>query len=104
MQILNTKDEVIQAISQSNLQPKNSLTSTNYGNHVTFQCSCNETHTVNDISNQVFAIAMPVKFCFICKNQHVSFVQVKGFFSQKANTIWSCKADLFNEALDQLDM
>ena len=68
MQILNTKDQVIQAISQSNLQPKNSHASTNYGNHVTFQCSCiNETHAVNDISNQVFAIAMPVKFCLFVK-------------------------------------
>ena len=63
MEILNTKEEVIEAISKSNLQPKNSLTSTNYGDHVTFQCSCNETHAVNDTSNQVFAIAMPVKFC-----------------------------------------
>jgi len=102
MKKLNDINEVITAISESKLQPKNPLTSTRYADSVIYECGCGDFHQVNDPTLVIFAIAMPVKFCFICENKYVSFVHVKGIFSQKASSIWTCEADLFQKALDKL--
>ena len=102
MKILKDIHEVIMSISESKLQPKNSLTSTNYPDALVYECGCGDFHQVNDLSLEIFAVAMPVKFCFICKNNYVSFVHVKGFFRQEALTIWTCEAELFQKAIDDL--
>ena len=102
MKSLNNINEIIEVISESKLQPKNRLTSTNYPDAVVYECGCGDFHKVNDLSLVIFAVAMPVKFCFICENKYVSFVHVKGFFKQKASTIWTCEADLFQKAMDDL--
>ena len=104
MKLLENKEEVILAISESNIEKPHSLTSTNYHDSVVFECGCNENHRANDPSNHIFGIARPVKFCFVCKNQYVTFVQVKGIFNTKATTIWSCKEELFNEAIKTLGL
>ena len=102
MKILKDIHEVIMSISESKLQPKNALTSTKYHDSVNFECGCGDIHRVNDPSLEIFAVSKPVKFCFICENKYVSFVQVKGFFNTKASSIWTCEAELFQKAIDDL--
>ena len=102
MKLLKKVAEVIAALSESKLQKQNPLTSTKYNDKVTFKCGCEKTHRVNDPNNKIISVAMPVKFCFLCENSYVVFVQVKGFFNTKATTIWSCKSKLFSDAINEL--
>ena len=102
MKIIEDINEIILAISESNIRPKNSLTSTNYPDSVAFECGCGNFHSVNEPSLNIFGVSMPVKFCFVCENDYVCFVQVKGFFKPKATPLWSCKGKMFQEAIDKL--
>ena len=104
MKILKTLEEVILQISKSKLQPPNKLTSTKYSDKVVFKCGCGKSHKVNDPSNRVFAIAVPVKFVIDCEKGYVTFFQVKGFFKQTVTTIWSTKATVFTKALESLGL
>ena len=104
MKLLKNVDEVIAAFSESKTQKQHSLTSTKYNDKVTFKCGCEKTHRVNDPNNKIISVAMPVKFCFLCENSYVVFVQVKGFFNTKATTIWSCKSKLFSDAMIKLGL
>lgn len=103
MKIIKKKEELIQELAIAKLQRPNSLTSTKYGDKVVYDCGCkSKQHRINDPSNRVFAIAMPVKFAIECENGFLSFIQVKGFFKQTVNTFWTCKSKLFIDALKQL--
>ena len=104
MKLLKTADEVIEVLAVLKLQKQNALTSTKYNDKVTFKCGCEKTHRVNDPNNKIISVAMPVKFCFLCENSYVVFVQVKGFFNTKATTIWSCKSKLFSDAMIKLGL
>ena len=104
VKLLKNVDEVITALRESKTQKQHSLTSTKYNDKVTFKCGCEKTHRVNDPNNKIISVAMPVKFCFLCENSYVVFVQVKGFFNTKATTIWSCKSKLFSDAMIKLGL
>ena len=104
MKLLKKVEEVILALSKAKLQKANPFTSTKYKDSVAFNCGCKTKHRVNDPSNKIIGIAVPVKFCFVCKNAYVTFVEVKGFFNTKATTIWSCKSKLFSDAMIKLGL
>ena len=102
MKKLKTVEEVLEEIAKIKLQPPNKLTSTKYPDKVAFDCGCGERHKVNDPSNIIISVALPVKFLFECKNKYVSFVHVKGIFIQKANCLWSCTAKLYDDVIKGL--
>ena len=105
MKVIKNKEELIQELSVAKLQKPNALTSTKYGDKVVYECGCkSKQHRINDPSNRVFAIAMPVKFVIECENGFICFIQVKGFFKQTVNTFWTCKSTLFIEALKDLGL
>ena len=84
------------------IQKKNPLTSTKYPNKVAFDCGCGQKHTVNDPLLNIIGVAFPVKFLFSCQNRYVAFVHVKGFFTKKANCLWSCTAKLYDDVIQGL--
>ena len=103
MKVISTKEELIQQLAVAPLQKPNPLTSTKYGDKVIYNCGCKDaSHKVNDPSNRVFAVSMPVKFAMECENGYLTFFQVKGFFKQTVTTFWSCKSKLFMDALKEL--
>lgn len=102
MEIIKDQGTLVAELLTTNLQKKNPLTSTNYPDKVAFDCGCGERHRVNDPSNIIISIALPVKFLFECKNNYVSFVHVKGIFIQKANCLWSCTSKLYNDVIKGL--
>ena len=87
MEIIADEGLLVAELITTNFQKKNPLTSTKYNDKIAYDCGCNERHRVNDPTNKIIAIALPVKFLFECKNQYVSFVHVKGIFVQKANCL-----------------
>ena len=99
MKLLKKVDEVILALSKAKLQKSHVLTSTKYNDRVIFNCGCKTKHRVNDPTNWIIGIALPVKFCFLCINAYITFVEVKGFFNTKATAVWSCKSKLFSNAI-----
>ena len=102
MKKLQTVEEVLEEIAKIKLQPPNKLTSTKYPDKVVFECGCGKSHKVNDPSNRIFSIALPVKFIIDCENGYETFFQVKGFFKQTVTTFWSTKAMVFTKALEKL--
>ena len=78
MKKLKTVEEVLEEIAKIKLQPPHKLTSTKYPDKVVFKCGCGKSHRVNDPSNRVFSVAVPVKFVIDCENGYVTFFQVKG--------------------------
>jgi len=99
--IINDQKLLATQLLYENLQEKTRLTSTNYPDKVTFDCGCGENHKVNDPSLFIINIAFPVKFLFLCPNDYIAFVHVKGFFVQKANCLWSCKSKLYESAMKE---
>ena len=93
---------LVAELLSENIQKKNKLTSTKYPNKVVFKCGCGGIHTVNDPSLIIMGVALPVKFLFLCPNEYVAFVHVKGFFIQKANCLWSCTAKLYDDVIKGL--
>ena len=61
---------------------------------LTYQCGCGEHHILRDTPFTL--IAFPVKFIFHCRNDFLTAVRVKGFFTQKAISKWSCTLDVFD--------
>lgn len=102
MEIITDQGTLVAELLTANLQKKNPLTSTKYPDKVAFDCGCGERHKVNDPSNIIISVALPVKFLFECKNKYVSFVHVKGIFIQKANCLWSCTAKLYDDVIKGL--
>ena len=101
-EIITDKGLLVAELLSENIQEKNKLTSTKYPNKVAFECGCGKIHTVNDPSLFIIGIALPVKFLFLCPNNYVAFVHVKGFFIQKANCLWSCTAKLYDDVIKGL--
>ena len=104
MKKLKTVEEVLEEIAKIKLQSPNKLTSTKYPDKVVFECGCGKSHKVNDPSNRIFSVALPVKFVIDCENGYVTFFQVKGFFKSTTTTFWSTKAAVFTEALERLGL
>ena len=101
-EIITDQGLLVAELLSENIQEKNKLTSTKYPNKVAFECGCGLTHTVNDPSLIIMGIALLVKFLFLCPKKYVAFVQVKGFFIQKANCLWSCTAKLYDDVIKGL--
>tara|TARA_B100001057_G_C22735359_1_gene905595 strand:- start:849 stop:1163 length:315 start_codon:yes stop_codon:yes gene_type:complete len=103
MQVLKNADEIIKALAEAKLKPPNKSSSLNYNDKVTFECGCGTTHTVNDTTNKIFGIALPVKFVLECRNSYLTFFQIKGFFKQTVTSFWSAKVTDFKKALEKLN-
>jgi hypothetical protein len=76
--------------------PPNHLNLNGYGS-LSFECGCKEAHLVNgrDGATPLFT-TLPVKVLYICPNEYATFVHIKGLFSQKAISVWSCKSELLD--------
>ena len=101
-EIITDQGVLVAELISENIQKKNKFTSTNYPDKVAFECGCGHKHAVNDPSLVILGIALPVKFLFLCPNNHVAFVHVKGLFIQKANCLWSCNAKLYHDVIKGL--
>ena len=75
--------------------PASHLNLQGYGG-LAFQCGCKEAHLVNgmDGAKPIFT-TLPVKVLFKCPNGYATFIRIKGLFTSKAVSIWSCKEELF---------
>jgi hypothetical protein len=68
-----------------------------YG-ELAFECGCKEAHWVNGLDGaKPLFTCPPVKILFLCSRGYATFVHIKGLFSQKAISIWSCKAELLDK-------
>ena len=72
---------------------KNPIISSDYKG-LTYACGCGEDHILRDTD---FTLIAPiVQFIFHCRNDYLTAVKVKGFFSQKAISKWSCTTNVFD--------
>tara|TARA_B100001989_G_C24291677_1_gene341311 strand:+ start:158 stop:475 length:318 start_codon:yes stop_codon:yes gene_type:complete len=103
MKVLRSVDEAVEEFSKLKIQPPNKLTSTNYPDGLVFECGCESGgHRVNDPTNTVIGIQFPVYFVMRCVNDYLTFFRVKGIFTQKAYTIWTCDKKTGQEALKKI--
>jgi|ETNmetMinimDraft_28_1059901.scaffolds.fasta_scaffold226421_1 hypothetical protein len=73
---------------------KNPSISSDYG-ELTYQCGCEESHILRD--TDFTFIARPVKFLFHCSNNYLTSVRVKGLFTAKIISNWSCTVEVFDK-------
>ena len=99
MEILENPKELLKRINEDGWKHRseNPYISSNYKN-LTYQCGCGEQHVLRDTDFTL--IALPVQFIFHCHNNYLTAVRVKGFFSQKAISKWSCTLDVFDRMED----
>jgi len=102
MKVIKDEELLVTELQLTNFRPKNNLTSTNYPG-IAFDCGCGERHTVNDPTLRIISIALPVKFLFECRNEHITFVHMKGFFKIKANCLWTCEGKLYYKTIKDLE-
>jgi hypothetical protein len=99
MNLLVSKNEVLEQLQSDKVQQKNRLTSVKYADSLTFFCGGGSEHRVNDPLNVILGVAMPVKFLMLTPaTKYVTFIQCKGLFKISALSLWSCEYDLFREA------
>ena len=80
-------------LSDQNTLPITAMTPNYHG--INFSCGCEEEHSL--ISTNYFLCGGFNEFFFICENEFVTLVRVRGFFKAKATSLWSCKQDIFSE-------
>ena len=95
---LSSYEEVISSLAKENLMAPSKF-SNNYQN-VFYECGCGQMHDVSQSNYDM--CAYNIKFFFDCENKYVTFVKIKGFFKMKAVSLWTCKIDVFNEAISTL--
>ena len=100
---LETTLNIKQEVQRHGFLPTTKLTSLNYSDDVNFMCGCGQSHQLNLLRNNVIGTALPIKFYIMTDCQCVSLIQVKGLFRIKCLTLWSCNANLFQEAANELD-
>ena len=73
---------------------KNKLTSIMYGPKYTFECGCGSFHKFYDmsVSKNVMFVAAPNKLIMSCENGYWTGVSIKGIFSLKVTSMWTCLA------------
>ena len=99
MKAINDPKELLNIAYKDNWQHrnKNPFVSSDY-KELTYECGCGEDHI---LSNTDFTLIAPiVQFIFHCRNDFLTAVKVKGFFSQKAISKWSCTIDVFDKMED----
>lgn len=99
MKVIEEPKELLNLIYQDNWQhrDKNPFVSSDYKS-LTYECGCGENHILRDTD---FTLIAPiVQFIFHCNNNYLTAVKVKGFFSQKAISKWSCTTDTFDKMED----
>lgn len=96
MEVINDPKELLNIAYKDNWQhrDKNPFVSSDY-KALTYECGCGEDHILRDTD---FTLIAPiVQFIFHCRNDFLTAVNVKGFFSQKAISKWSCTTDVFDK-------
>lgn len=94
MKILETTSMFERETSNLKVLPANRLNLAGYGD-LAFECGCKEAHSVSGEDGALPQFtALPVKVLYKCPNGYLTFVHIKGIFSQKAVSLWSCKEDV----------
>ena len=101
--IKSSEEMALEFVKKTVYKPK--FYSLKYNDKVIYNCGCKNDHRLNDESILVFSMARPgVNFIFLCTKKFYSLVSVKGFFSTKATTVWTCKQKVFNDYLKKIGM
>ena len=101
MKILQIDHEVNLELSKIKLQSPSAVKTKGYG-ALFYNCGCGEDHNLNDDNILQFAAAPIVKLILLCPKNFYTFIKIKGFFKQTCITEWSCKKNIFEQALFNL--
>ena len=99
MNEINTVELLIAALDKETIGPPDTMTPS-YG-ALYFDCGCGESHILEETHH--FLCAIPIKFFFLCDNNVVTLVRVKGMIFQKSVEEWFCDGKLFEEAMEQVE-
>ena len=99
MNKINNIDELLEELVTDKWHPKsaNPIASSNYPG-LNYSCGCGSNHTLS--ITDFLMIGPPAKFVFICDNDYLTGVRVKGIFKQKPYELWTCKKSLYLEAVE----
>ena len=67
---------------------------------LTYKCGCGEEHLLS--YTKFIMVAAPVKFVFVCDNEYMTGVRVKGMFSETIE-LSTCKNELYLEAVEKVN-
>ena len=99
MNKINNIDELLEELVTGKWHPKsaNPIASSNYPG-LNYSCGCGSNHTLS--ITDFLMIGPPAKFVFICDNDYLTGVRVKGIFKQNPYELWTCKKSLYLEAVE----
>ena len=102
MKELTNADDLVYELVSGRWAPKsaNPMASSDYPG-LTYKCGCGEEHLLS--YTKFIMVAAPVKFVFVCDNEYMTGVRVKGMFSQKSIELWTCKNELYLEAVEKVN-
>jgi hypothetical protein len=63
---------------------------------IPYECGCGDTHPFSDSQTQVVCEIGGRDFVFLCLNEYVTLVKVKGFASYRFKSLLSAKIDRCN--------
>tara|TARA_B100000965_G_scaffold52829_1_gene39404 strand:- start:86 stop:376 length:291 start_codon:yes stop_codon:yes gene_type:complete len=81
--IYKTKEEAKARLQKESIRPAHLLRLKGYGSLI-FECSCGETHNINEKHISCRSSAKPFKALLKCKNNYITMIKIEGFFKKKA--------------------
>jgi hypothetical protein len=94
MKIIETRSMFERELGNIKALPVRHLNLNGYGD-LAFECGCKEAHRIDGLDGAVAIFTSPpVKVFYVCPNGYVSFVHIKGIFSQTAITIFTGKKEI----------
>ena len=100
MNEINNPEELMVELVKGKWFPKsaNPAASSDYPG-LSYNCGCGSSHLLS--YTDFIMVGNPVKFVFFCENDYLTGVRVKGIFRQKSYELWTCKKNLYLEAIDE---
>lgn len=89
MHSITTVEALSEQFSSEQMMPPETLVTNGYGGLI-FECGCGDTHGVNESQVEVVGCFHPVGFLFKCSS-HYTRVNIKGWFKQRCESIYTIK-------------
>jgi hypothetical protein len=102
MKTIINSEELITELVEGKWHPKsaNPMASSDYPG-LAYECGCGSSHLLS--YTDFIMVGAPVKFVFLCENDYLTGVRVKGIFKQKSYELWTCKKTLYLEAVEKVN-
>ena len=96
MEILKSNKAIQEKFKTDKLMSAHIIRINGYG-ALSYDCSCGQTHSINDREVKCTASAKPIKALLKCPNDFYTMIRIDGYFKKKVISEYGYDAKLLNK-------